>query len=213
MGVKIRPVSEDDIKETYGEVKHLMNTASLMGELSVESPVIFGDKNTNRSTDTENIGIYNRRGYIKFTIPVLNFFLAGKDAKVMAKLLNNRFVKDIAEGRYMFNKSTGQIFDANNIDVSVKYTSDILVGGDYLLYLIDKLDVEEEIIKILESYLKECLPIEKRNKNEIVLSKYGYICKGEGRVWIIDEYYFEPFMRNDLVEELEEAIEDRKSVV
>ena len=61
MGVKIRPVSEDDIKETYGEVKHLMNTASLMGELSVESPVIFGDKNTNRSTDTENIGIYNRR--------------------------------------------------------------------------------------------------------------------------------------------------------
>lgn len=177
MGVKVRPINENDIKETYGEVKHLMKTASLLGELSVESPDIFGNKRDNKHSGKENTGIYNRRGYIKFTIPVLNFFLAGKDAMTISRLLNNRFVKDIAEGRYMFDKVTEKAFDANNIDASKRYTSDILVGGDYLLYLIDKLNIEEEIIKILEEYVVKCLPIKKKKNEEVQLNKYGYISK------------------------------------
>lgn len=214
MGVKVRPINENDIKETYGEVKHLMKTASLLGELSVESPDIFGNKRDNKHNGKENTGIYNRRGYIKFTISVLNFFLAGKDAMTISRLLNNRFVKDIAEGRYMFDKVTEKAFDANNIDASKRYTSDILVGGDYLLYLIDKLNIEEEIIKILEEYVVKCLPIKKKKNEEVQLNKYGYISKEKGGIWIIDEYYFEPFIeKEELLEELECMLSRNRSKI
>lgn len=187
MGVKIRPINRSDIKETCGEVVHTLNSDSVYESASVESPAIFGTER--EKSDYINSGIYNRRGYIHFGIPVVNFFLAGDRVEMLSKILNDD-AESIAIGRTMFDKSTGRSFSSDSIDRNTKYTDDILIGGRYLQYLIDNLDVEKKIEDLLGSAVIECLPVKKRD--ELALSDVGSINKGSGKFWIIDEYYFNP---------------------
>lgn len=199
MGIKIRPVNSGDIKETYGEVKHLINTNSVYEQLSVESTTIFGSKS--KKSDYEDTSIYNRRGYIHFPIPVLNFFLAGDNANILNKLLGKK-VSQIAEGRIVFDKATGKEIYAEKLDKSLIYNEEILIGGNYIKYLIDILDIERCIENYLGSIIYDMFP-RSFKKNNACFDKIGNISKITGKIWIIDDYYFNPLIEldEDMIEE------------
>ena len=187
MGVKIRPINRSDLRETCGEVVHVITSDKVYESSSVESPSIFGT--VREKSDFIDSGIYNKRGYIHFGIPVVNFFLAGDKVEMLSKILDVN-AESIAIGRTMYNKSTGKEFNSNSIDRTTKYTDDILIGGRYLQYLIDNFDVTKEIKKYLGKVVVSCLPI--KNRSEVEFNDVGSISEGEGKFWIIDEYYYNP---------------------
>lgn len=171
---KIRPIEAYDIRDTYGAVQTTLSMSNTIDSSTVESISIFGDRDADDSL-YENLSVYHRTGYIKLALPVLNFFLAGEKAKVLHCLLPDYDVEAIARGQRYYDLYEGKEYAAENMQIDKIYGENILLGGNYIKWLIEKLDVQKEICKELKLYAYKALKpqlrkLDKEEKNALFAS-------------------------------------------
>lgn len=196
MGVRVRPINENDKSKLIGQIDKITSAAIEREALNTtESRSIFYSpvEQVNRGWFEEQ-GAYNRRGYISLTMPVMNYFLAGKELSLISKILNrNREdIQDIAKGEIIYDRNEEQeirLMEHNNQMLHESYDrARFLVGAEYIRELIDRLDIEYEIIKLLaeeiynafKSVYKDGFSEDKVIKTDI---------PKEGCLWLIDNYY------------------------
>ncbi len=206
---KIRPVSYKDLKDTYGEVKTPLSMSSSLDDSSVESVSIFGDENSVEK-EFENLDVYLKRGYIKLAIPVLNFFLAGGHARVMSLILG-KDVEAIALGQRYYDLEQDVECSVENIQSGKLYGEHILMGGSYIRWLVDNLDVEQQICIELEKICKKAIkPFLSGLKSEDkgnVLDSMEVDTYGAGGLEILDKYRL--YVYGFDIKECEEAFRAR----
>lgn len=187
---KIRPVNYKDLKDTYGEVKTPLSMSSSLDDSSVDSVSIFGEE-SGAEKELENLDIYLRRGYIKLAIPVLNFFLAGGHARVLSLILRND-VEAIALGQKYYDLESNCECSVERLQSNKLYGENILMGGNYIRWLIDQLDVEAEICRELEPYcvksLKKVLKSLKREEKKAAIESVR-VDKAPGGIEVLDGFF------------------------
>lgn len=187
---KIRPIKSTDIRNASGKVSVAKSDSVLYDNASVESSAIFGTKQGIKS-DYENTEIYNKSGYISLAMPVLNYFLAGSKCEVLKKILDVDASK-IADGQIIYDKKNNRVYTLQEAK-SIDYSKDLLIGGEYLEYVIDNFDVEAEIRKVLWGMIRKVLGAGNDTPNETI----GQI-EFDGPIHLVDCYYFVPAMRIDI---------------
>ena len=210
---KIRPLNAADKQNMSGEVTQLFSTSKGIDLGSVESKQLFGD--TEHEGESENSAIYTQRGYIQLAIPVLNFFLAGVEARILKNILNNKNIEDIALGRIFYSIEEGKEYHIRDVGAQKDFIYDsrkVLYGGTYIKYLIEQLDVEDELAKIRYGIVNAALSKIKSVKSMCkelgtfdYVSVCGTITTNKSDIHIIDGYYFEPKIVMD-TEELKSEI-------
>lgn len=187
----IRPFSSvEDKRHLSGAVTESISTVSpLMGK-SVTSPYLCGY--AKHGQDLCDSDIYNESPYIELSMPVLNPFLIGKEAHNMKLILNKANIQDIAKGMVVFDLITKKEMTAKQLTSEMSYSSSILIGGEYIRYLIEQLNVEEEIgIILLDIVAKALKRMRKEIKEPCDVYQYGDFVDDEG-ILIIDKYCFVP---------------------
>lgn len=187
----IRPFnSAEDKRHLTGAVTESISTMSPVMGKSVTSAYLCGC--TMHNIETYDSDIYNASPYIELSMPVLNSFLIGKEANNLKMILNKPNILDIAKGMVVFDKDAKEEISAKQLTSDMVYTNSMLIGGDYIRYLIDELDVEEELGIILLNIVAKALK-SMRKKVETLddVYQYGEFVDNEG-VLIIDKYCFVP---------------------
>ncbi|MBQ2885850.1 MAG: hypothetical protein IJE43_19165 [Alphaproteobacteria bacterium] len=187
---KIRPFNESDKRYLTGPVTGVVGGIEYAGEKSVVSPALCGYK---VKAGYNNSSLYNSSPYITLDIPVLNPFIAGKEARVLSTILGKQVdVVGIAKGELLYDTETNRFLRLNEIDVDTLYTENILIGGEILEHFISNLDVEEEIGSILEETVAKSLKDMGFTIKSIEdIWNFGEFEEDEG-VLIIDRYCFVP---------------------
>ena len=195
--VRIRPIRQRDIMYiSGGEVTQPTGAEDYSIDSSPESTKIFGRVADDTDADKikENVDIYNKRGHIALAIPVLNFFLAGSEFNVLKKLFPSNDIARIASGQVMYDVNTRSEVTADNQTGKV-YNSDILIGGDYLLKLIDDMDVESELLEeallLAEDAAKVCFKEKLIERCKGVVMKWSFTYDS-GAIPVFEDIYCTP---------------------
>lgn len=192
----IRPFNEKDKKNLEGMVTDSISSALGQFGRSVSSVALCG-RITNPKSNVYDSDAYNMSPYIELAIPVLNSFLTGSQCSNLKVILDKDNIKAIAAGSVMYDKKNGKEIPADDISTDAIYTDDILLGGDYIKYLIDKLDVEAEIHSILTEVVTKSLKNTGISiKSDKDLLKYGEFRENDG-ILIVDKYCYKPLLSID----------------
>lgn len=183
--VKIRPVNFSDKVDMQGTVE---DPLVLKSNNTVVSPKLFGNTDRRDNSEFENTDIYNMRANIDLAIPVVNFFLQANDCRILKNILKKDNVNDIAWGRVAYVKSKECEIKLSEFKDYI-YTDDILLGGDYLLYLIDNFDVNAAIYEKIQSLAFDGLVysgvISSKALNDIEIR----VTENQGDYHVADRYY------------------------
>lgn len=198
MGAIIRPIGKEDLKKSYGMINTPISKAIRSGT-TVQSEEIFGDAREGDKGDYLNDCTFYRKGVIKLTIPVLNFFATGgAQTNVLKKILDCPNFEAIAEGSDVFDLRTKTNISASDSENAFQYSEDILIGGDYLLYLIEELDIEDEIQRMIKANVWEAMKgisvstsegLRTWRASEDTFEEYFVLKEGSGHIWVIDNFY------------------------
>lgn len=195
---RVRPITIGDIhKENSLEISAVITKEE--GEssrLNNDPDVVSKAPYSGYFRDNEELvdtALYSRPTHIKLSIPIVNVFLAGAKVGVMEKVISSKYSA--------YNLSRGfSILDVSDVDnpieinpndetkMSVTYdSSKHLVGGDAIQFLLERTDAEERIKSLLIAMCNKTV-------NEKVMENLpgkttGEIVKGNGDVWIIEDYY------------------------
>lgn len=197
MPAKIKPITDAIRKETYGLVNTTLTNKDVgyVGA-NVQSPAIFGKKETSSLTGLEYQGTYNRLGYIDLALPVLNFFLAGTNCNIIKKILGEQDLSEIAKGSIIYDVKNRQKIFVENIKADMLYDREnILIGGDYIKYLVTNLNIRKEIRKEIFLIVKSVLGSQAAIKKEYGIETWedvGNYCSigfGSGEIQVIGDVY------------------------
>ena len=188
MSVKIRPIQQSDKKIMTPKAIEAAIISSPMTALdkasnlphTVVSSTIFGrDSHHDDPNESDKIyeDKYTRTGYVDLIQPVLNPFLAGRDAPVWRKILgltknqiteiiNAQMLFDLVENDFISTKTIGeQIFDRERY----------IYGANLLCYLLDNVDLNKRLKDLLiEEFILPCM-----NFKELQAFKNGDFNVGE----------------------------------
>lgn len=163
MSVKIRPINRSDIKRMTPSESQMIKTSPMQklesaGGLTnnVVSESIFGKADHSLEPDYEDKVYedkFTRTGYIPLTMPVLNPFLAGRKAPVWRRILglSQDNIVDIIDVKVCYDMQEQK--QIRIVDVGTK-TFDIeryIFGAEYLLMLLDEVDIQETLQNALVS--------------------------------------------------------------
>lgn len=162
MSVKIRPINQTDKAIMTPRAAEAAITSSPMTALdkagnlphTVVSNTIFGRGN-HRSDPMENEKVYEDRytrvGYIDLTVPVLNPFLAGRDAPVWRKILNlnKKWIMDIINANVVQNVESGEFVHIRDIGSNPFDPERYVYGTSLLCKLLDEVDLQERLYSLL----------------------------------------------------------------
>lgn len=167
----IRPLKTNgkdlvDIRETEGAVtSNIINssTNSAINPRYLGAPQDDGVKRV--KSDREDESIYTKTSFINLPLPVLNYFTAGNSFSAFSKIISEAYgdgvkVEDIVSGKVIFNKKTGESMSSigsSDVFTGMVYTPDILIGAQYLEYLLNQIDIDEVIIKTLVTFSRGVL--------------------------------------------------------
>lgn len=197
----IRPLKTNgkdlvDIRETEGAVtSNIINssTNSAINPRYLGAPQDDGVKRA--KSDKEDESIYTKTSFINLPLPVLNYFTAGNSFSAFSKIISEAYgddvkVEDIVSGKIIFNKKTGESMSSigsSDVFTDMVYTPDILIGAQYLEYLLNQIDIDEVIIKTLVTFSRGVLKkigVEVKEVNVTVK-------RGAGEYQILDDYYMD----------------------
>lgn len=199
MGVRVRPINENDKVKLIGQVDKITSAAIEREIISTtESRSIFHNsiEQANKGW-LEEQGLYNRRGYISLVMPVMNYFLAGKELSLISKILDRsrEDIQDIAKGEIIYDRNLKQeirLMEHNNPMLHEAYDRErFLIGAEYIRELIDKLDIEYEILNFLTVEVKSVFKDVYKNglsKEKIIKTDNP----NKDYLWLIDRYYLLP---------------------
>lgn len=197
----IRPMNEKDYLELEGNVTQCLTDAAFQGGRSVISQDLFGTLKPR--VNYERSDIYNASAAIDVDIPIVNPFLAGSTFGVWSAIFRENDINKIANGEIVFDKVNCKELSAGDID-GVTYSEDYLIGGQYVRYLLDNLDVYEAIKEILERIVEKA--IKKCFDKDGRLNQYGFIAKGvSGDYHIVADYYFYT-EKSELIQSIDEYV-------
>lgn len=185
--VDVRPINKYDVIHAKGQVTSVM---TLDEDNSVESDELFGSYDS-LDPEREDNTIYTRKSYIKLAIPVINFLLAEKKFTYWHKLFPDVDIEGVANGQVVYDTVRGCELHASSIGDKV-YTPDILIGGQYLRYLAENLDVDARIHETMLELAKIpfCDAVNYRCTLSTLPEDFGYITENDGQYFILDRYYF-----------------------
>lgn len=167
MSVKIRPINKGDKLRMTPRAQEAAITSSPMTALdkamnlphTVVSSTIFG-RDSHHSDPHEGDKIYEdkytRTGYIDLTQPVLNPFLAGRDAPIWRKILglNKKEITDIINANVIFNVETQEFIHVRDIGSDIFDPERYIYGANLLSYMLDNTDLNETLHDLLkEEYI------------------------------------------------------------
>lgn len=179
MSVKIRPINRSDIKRMAPSEAHViknspmtkLDSAAGMGN-NVVSSSIFGVADHSDDPDYEDKVYedkYTRVGYIPLTKPVLNPFIAGRKAPVWRSILgiNQNKIVDIIDVRVCYDLELDKEVRISDVGTTIFNAERYIYGADYLVYLLDNVDIQETLNKaLIESFLYPVLTEEERKMLE-----------------------------------------------
>ena len=179
MSVKIRPINRSDIKRMAPSEAHViknspmtkLDSAAGMGN-NVVSSSIFGVADHSDDPDYEDKVYedkYTRVGYIPLTKPVLNPFIAGRKAPVWRSILgiNQNKIVDIIDVRVCYDLELDKEVRISDVGTTIFNAERYIYGADYLVYLLDNVDIQETLKKaLIESFLYPVLTEEERKMLE-----------------------------------------------
>lgn len=206
--VSVKPLSTERTKQlSTKRVKDVLvktRGGQRHSKLDVESPLIFGSDDHNEySISTE---IYNKKGRIDLSIPIPNAFLCGIDFRTLTVLLGSGIhgasIKDIAEGKVIYSVFDDREYDRESFNRIAKVydEDDTLIGGNYLRYLIDRLDPVKEAERRITYEINKLL---KLGKDEPFVCLGVYEGDESKDVWLFDDFYV-----SVLDEEYRKSLED-----
>lgn len=197
----IRPLKTNgkdlvDIRETEGAVtSNIINssTNSAINPRYLGAPQDDGVKRA--KSDREDESIYTKTSFINLPLPVLNYFTAGNSFSAFSKILSEAYgdevkVEDIVSGKVIFNKKTGESMSSigsSDVFTDMVYTPDILIGAQYLEYLLNQIDIDEVIIKTLVTFSRGVLKKIGVDVKEVNVT----VSRGAGEYQILDDYYMD----------------------
>ena len=222
MSIYVRPINKDDVRNiSSGRVtmKAPRNFKSgLTGTIC--DPLLFGptrEHKQNKNIDNEDV--YCRTATISLTVPVLNPFLAGADAKAWHVVLKRSIaeVKDIVYGRIAYNQVTEEWLNRNDLE-NVRNSEEIIFGGNLLRFLIRQVDIEERIKDALykEFIVPQLDRLQKKDylDNGTMLGSFYYSEDEPVDAYnhVFDFYYFQPLEGFEyLLDDLNEYIYDNSA--
>lgn len=207
---QIRPLSSSRVKNDFSEVVGVVSTDMISGDQSktVESKEIFG--NPDIVTDPEQRvvlnDVYSRKGVIKLVQPVVNYLTLGKRLQVITRLFDREFDEDeslndesdidqeskdkinlrkFADGTAVFDRETGEVLIGAKLN-NISYNPErYMFGAEYLRYLVNQLDIVEELETYLKKAVQKCL---KSLRLDSQISNI-LITRGGGDLWLVDDYF------------------------
>ena len=210
MSVRVRPIDYSDKREiSTGEVR---NVASLnfksVSDGTVCDPALFGKLPAHKADkDKDYEDEYMRTATLDLTIPVLNPFLAGREAKAWKIILRPYayLIPDIVSGKVAYNMETEEFVQGSMLGNEL-YHEKWLIGGQILRHLLKKVNPQETYERLLyTSYILSTYSdtiCEYLADNNITLGTIkkitaddiyrNYECDGEEFVWLIDKYAYFP---------------------
>lgn len=188
MSVKFRPINRSDKAIMTPRAAEAAITSSPMTALdkagnlphTVVSNTIFGRDN-HHSDPMENEKIYEdkytRVGYIDLTVPVLNPFLAGRDAPIWRKILrlNKKWIMDIINANVVQEVETGTFVHIRDIGNNSFDPERYTFGTNLLCKLLDEVDLD----KVLHDMLLEEFIVPLMNYPETQAYKSGEFNPGD----------------------------------
>ena len=133
---------------------------------NVVSSTIFGKAQHNipNASDMEFEDKYTRVGYIDLTKPVLNPFLAGRNAPVWKRVLGLKQepITNIINGNLIMDLTTESLVQLSSVGTEAFDPERYIYGADLLVYLLNKVDIDERINNtLLKTFV---LPLLTRNE-------------------------------------------------
>lgn len=209
MAVTLRAMTPDDYKAFSTEVRSVSSKQgnAILDDV-LDSARLFGYR-SERDSVTQSVNRDNMRGYIKLAYPVVNRILS-MNGSLLAKILgvSSSEIKDVMDGTLVYSIDDGFLTYANQLEDD----ANILVGGEYIKYLIDNFDLEEAL------YQEAWAIISVQIKSRVVPREVGKVVheKVENAIPIAGGFYFvlkpdiDPttiFKRKRTAEEVQKNIE------
>ena len=186
MSISFRPINNSDKKRMAPSENSIIKSSPMTrlekaGTLpgNVVSNQIFGTANHSNDPDSINKEYedkYTRVGYIELTKSVLNPFLAGRKAPVWRSILGmtENDIMPIINGDMLFDLQENHRVRLSEIGTKPFDSKRYIYGTDYLLKLLDEVDLEQRLNSILyATFIKPVL-----TKEEIGLYENGMISIG-----------------------------------
>lgn len=199
--LEFRPVTTEDVSRSHStkisavikseknDARHIETDPDVVSEAPYE---------LDRTDDNPFIEdkLFYKSTHIKLAFPIVNVFLAGIHLDAISKLINTSFdVYDLSKGTAILDISPNK--DGNVIPksllpnkISNKEVYDPykhLVGGKAISYLLNRINIEQEISKCLTKVCNSMFTSSVRK--ELPGGNVGEIVKDSGDLWVLDEYY------------------------
>lgn len=213
MAVTLRPINWQDISDiSTGEVNKVAPFSfETVVKGTVVDPELFGVTKKHREDKEKSYeDEYMRTASRHLTIPILNPFLAGRNAKAwkLAFPKYKSYIEQIVAGEVAYNVEEKRFYHINELD-KVYYDREVWkIGGEILELIFDETDFEESFVNalwgtyILSMYSdreKEAIPdynvlgvIEETDFSNIQAS---YENDEEAFVWLIGNRVFYPSVK------------------
>lgn len=212
MSLRFRPITKFD-KSLMANVDVANIKSAPMGSLRnfsqdngyVVSNSIFGKINRidtdENYKDKEYGDLYTRVGIINLPYPVLNQFLAGREAPIWKRLLSvsKERIKGIIDGDVLFDVETESEIDMSTNTHIIYDPERHVFGAKYLCYLLDRVNMEEALeTYLLNEYIKPIMTSSERKDisegfnmgkiKRLTKADMEDVLKGEPIGWLFGEY-------------------------
>lgn len=202
MSIKMRPITSKDISKITSST--ISNIAPYDVNVQIKGSItdnkIFGKLPEHiENSEYEYEDEFVRTAKINLPIPIINPFAAGSEGETLSTILGKRFrISDIMYGRLVYDIEGKGLVQSS--ELSRPYSgSRYLIGGDAVRYLLDEMDVEQEIIdEIYDKFIVPFLPKEEKKAWKESRVKFGNVAYYDGEFnpndtgnWIFDNYMYE----------------------
>jgi DNA-directed RNA polymerase subunit beta' len=198
--LKIKPITINDLPKRSSKIVSVFKNNNEQYKIGKDFDVISKqpyDDISKSFMDREekvNIDEFSTQTYIHLNISIVNVFLAGKELNVISRLIGEEIkAYDLSRGATILkinknNENGFEILQPNNITNSDIYDSKIhRLGGDAIKFLLEKIDIEDKISKLLIRTCNSIVSYDTRKK--LKDANIGFINYGSGDIWVIDNYY------------------------
>lgn len=137
--------------------------------------------------------MFYKATHIKLVLPIVNVVLAGRDCGVLKKIIGSSIdCAELSQGGCILQVSDNDrgydIINPNDIKSDVVYDSTKhYIGGRAVRFLLDRVDVEQRLSRVIYSSCVKYVPYSLRKL--LPNASIGTITKDSGDLWVIDEYY------------------------
>lgn len=191
------------IKTDNSESRYINNDPDVVSEV----PYDLDKSESNKFVEGK---LFYKSTHIKLAMPIVNVFTAGVRLDAISKIVPEEYsVYSLSKGTWILD-----ISDESNprcISPSMISNTEVynpykhLIGGSAIKYLLDRVNIDYEIISYLENVCNKFFTVKEKEKTPN--KSVGTIAVGNGDVWIIENYYIN-VSSLDLLQKMESVADE-----